>query len=75
MFWNVPLHSTNPKESGPVYRVLFGYDMSGADVYEKAVQGFIDDWNAMCRLYELVTDFSQVFNGKIFFLFMNSSIQ
>ena len=64
VFWNVPIHSTNPKESGPVYRLLFGYDMSGSDASEKAVQGFIEDWHAVTRLYELVTEFSDIYIGK-----------
>lgn len=61
LFCNPPVQSTNPRESGPVHRAYFSYEMS--DPVEKYVKSFMDDWTSLCNLYELVSQFGEIYNG------------
>lgn len=62
IFCNSPIKSTQLTENTPVYRVLVPYESN--DNVEQTVTSMIDDWLAIAKLYQIVHQFAQVYNGE-----------
>ncbi|XP_078476076.1 LOW QUALITY PROTEIN: mediator of RNA polymerase II transcription subunit 14-like [Lampetra planeri] len=59
-FTGCPVHSTSPREQGPVRRVYLTYESPPAQPAgsRRVLHAFLDDWRSISRLYSCVLDFS-----------------
>ena len=63
IFAKAPLQTSNRKESGPIQRVTYMYELKSEDS-KKVVQQILDEWTAITHLFSLVNDFSVIYNDS-----------